>query len=94
MARPRSDSYTFAIAEQGPGTVTFTIAGKPQELVVTNNVYNDMSELTGSETMAVIWENDVGRAGPFSPSSGLKCFAFAHRPNNDKQIGSFSYVAP
>ncbi len=90
----------FAIASQSPGSVTFSVmidSGSQPSLVVSNNCYDGMSQLNYSASLPVAWQTStIGYAGPFSPPSGEKCYAWVHTSSSDSALpgGTFSYVAP
>ena len=91
----------FAIAEQAPGHVKFSVgveaASAPHNLHVTNNEYDENSQLTNTQDAEVGgWFADnglwVGYAS-FAVAGGRPCFAFVHKGGTERPLGTFSYVA-
>ena len=91
----------FAIASQSVGHVELTMLSDghnaPANLVVTNRVYDDNSQLVSEETKDVAWitgsDGFVGRV-VFDGNSGMDCYAYVHKANTEKPLATFSYTAP
>ena len=91
----------FAIAEQEPGTVKFSVAvagaNAPSNLSV-ENVQHDENSAVVSDVSADVdgWVEDnglwVGYAS-FTVTSGLSSFATVHRGGSPKILAACSYVA-
>lgn len=91
---------SFALSGQGSGWVTFSLStANPTSasLGVSNTCYDDMSQPMWQQDLSVSWSSGtIGSAGPFSPPSGKKCFAYVHESGSSSALsgGTFSYVAP
>lgn len=93
---------TFAIAEQSPGRIEFTMLSDgqkaPGNLSVTSRLHDHMSEQIAEQTVHVSdWverlDGWVGRVA-FEQDSGLSAYAFVHRDTNDKPLDTLSYITP
>lgn len=91
----------FAIAEQSPGSVTFSLlANAPTNVSVTNTCYDEASAPILEQT-APVGDWVAGNGGSvgyatFDTSSvtGAPCFAYVHRGRSRQPLGTFSYTAP
>lgn len=96
-------SVVFAIAEQSPGRVKFSVLvpNEQPHLVATNRAWRRDGELALEQTEPFGDWTDDGDQGAIgyvefdvSEAIGLPCFAFIHRDNSRRELAAFSYVAP